>query len=364
MTIQKASLFFNDLAKGGTSDKEYHAQVMRCEGGFKVNFQYGRRGGTLQVGTKTPAPVMLNEAIKIFQKLVNEKVKGGYQLSANPKETSMTETPVQSAVRTRFPIEDLDEIEEPQVAPFLTRDDYWLQLKVDGEYRQIEKRANGTYVGFNKEGNAVGAIPTEVLYELKKIEAKSFFMVGEQVGTTFTAYNLYEFDGEDLTKRPHKERHEKLESLIPANSRHVIMIVTWKTREQKIAGLKALHENRCEGAVFVKWNAPYRAGKSRVHKKFKFVKSLSAIVVGIGHKGHNSATLGLIDATLEKVIEVGRCSLNGKPTVKVGWVVEVLYLYATSGRRLYQPRMKCVRTDVPQSACTVKQMIFKQGVAA
>ena len=43
--------------KDARSDKVYHAQLRAAGDGFTVDFQYGRRGGTLAAGTKTAEPV-------------------------------------------------------------------------------------------------------------------------------------------------------------------------------------------------------------------------------------------------------------------------------------------------------------------
>ncbi len=42
--VKQASLFFTL----GSSDKEYHCQIVERDGGYSVEFQYGRRGGPLQ----------------------------------------------------------------------------------------------------------------------------------------------------------------------------------------------------------------------------------------------------------------------------------------------------------------------------
>ena len=69
------SLYFRE----GSSDKVYHAQIVtNTDNLYSVNFQYGRRGSTLQTGTKTAAPVALAQARKIFDKLVAEKRAKGY----------------------------------------------------------------------------------------------------------------------------------------------------------------------------------------------------------------------------------------------------------------------------------------------
>jgi hypothetical protein len=69
-TTVTISLYFRE----GSSDKVYHAQIAPDGNDlYSVNFQYGRRGSTLQAGTKTTAPVALVQAQKIFDKLVAEK---------------------------------------------------------------------------------------------------------------------------------------------------------------------------------------------------------------------------------------------------------------------------------------------------
>ena len=74
--IKQTTLFFQE----GNSDKVYEVDL--CEMGvnqYVVNFRYGKRGATLNEGSKTAQPVSLAEAEKIFDKLANEKIKKGYQ---------------------------------------------------------------------------------------------------------------------------------------------------------------------------------------------------------------------------------------------------------------------------------------------
>lgn len=64
----------------GTSDKVY--QVDLCQVGdeqYVVNFRYGRRGKTLKEGVKTTTPVKRLKAEKIFDQLLNGKIKKGYR---------------------------------------------------------------------------------------------------------------------------------------------------------------------------------------------------------------------------------------------------------------------------------------------
>ena len=61
----------------GASDKEYQAEVVPVADGFQVNFAYGRRGSTMNTGTKTSKPVPYAQAKKIFDTLVQRKAGQG-----------------------------------------------------------------------------------------------------------------------------------------------------------------------------------------------------------------------------------------------------------------------------------------------
>ncbi|HTR53751.1 MAG TPA: hypothetical protein VMJ10_23820 [Kofleriaceae bacterium] len=73
--IKQTKLVFAE----GRSDKVYEIDL--CEVGpnqFVVNFRYGKRGAALKDGSKTVAPVKRDEADRVFDKLVKDKVDSGY----------------------------------------------------------------------------------------------------------------------------------------------------------------------------------------------------------------------------------------------------------------------------------------------
>ena len=369
MSCKSASLFFSDLATGGTSNKEYRLHVIKQGSGYVVNFQYGRIGGTLQSGTMTKAgPVSFDEATKLFDRKYQEQFNQGYRPRTGEAQAAAPVAAPQAAIgqRTPYPIEALEEIEDHEADIYLHSLKYWLQKKNNGEFRQIQKLANGTYLGFNKLGNVVSDLPREIVHELDKMKAKTFFVAGELMGNRWVGENLLELDGEDYSRHSYSERFDELEGLILAKARHVTITATWKGVRDKLEGVAALKNSRAEGEVYKLISAIYQPGKSGQHKKHKYVKTLSALVTAIGHDDHNSATIGLYEGN--KIIEVGHCSLNGKQEVKVGAVVEVNYLYATEGKRLVQARLpkgkRAIRTDVNPRECTTAQMIYQEGVNA
>lgn len=369
------SLYFSNIAVGGTSDKVYSAQLVKSGNGYVVNYQHAGRGEKLHTGTKTPKPVTIEEASVIFERLMNEKVKKGYLPVTGAQQPVPVAPAIDSVARTKFPVEELAPITEAEAEAYVRSPHYVMEVKFDGERLQIERTAKG-YAGFNKLGNST-SIPAEVVAELEervghqRLDAHTYLLDGEIVGKHYFAYDLLMRNGVRLTDRTYKERRLQLRDLLHDVSQHVAVAVVWETTREKRIGLQALRDNNAEGAVFKKLDAPYRPGRNS-HKKLKFWKSCSCKVIRVGDKGHDSATLALLDG--KRWVEVGRASTIGKGTVQVGALVEVEFLNATAGRRLYQPHFKMkakgqvwVRTDVLESECTIAQQLqgkYKQGIAA
>ncbi len=87
--VKQSRLHYQD----SKSDKVYEVDL--CEVGtnlYTINFRYGKRGGSLLSGTKTPSPVSRTEADKVFNKLVASKTKKGYQEQVQATSTSSTPT--------------------------------------------------------------------------------------------------------------------------------------------------------------------------------------------------------------------------------------------------------------------------------
>ncbi|HEY5926261.1 MAG TPA: hypothetical protein VIV11_31465 [Kofleriaceae bacterium] len=94
--IDQARLWFRE----GASDKVYEIDLVEvATGQHVVNFRYGRRGGPLKDGTKTPLPLPLDKARGVYQKLVDEKVAGGYRSGPIPAGPAPTPSaPARSSV--------------------------------------------------------------------------------------------------------------------------------------------------------------------------------------------------------------------------------------------------------------------------
>lgn len=78
--VKQSILYF----KEGNSDKVYEIDL--CDVGndkYVVNFRYGRRYSKLKEGSKTPVPVPLADAEKLFNEVEAEKISKGYTASGS-----------------------------------------------------------------------------------------------------------------------------------------------------------------------------------------------------------------------------------------------------------------------------------------
>jgi bifunctional non-homologous end joining protein LigD len=357
-------LYYNDLATGGSSDKEYRTQITRQGSGYIVQFQYGRRGNTLQAGVKTNEPVPLDEAERIYERLVHEKTSKGYQPAKGNAPAPLAPTPIEKTNmpgRTQYPVELLEEISREDAELFLKDSRYIMQVKLDGHRRQVEKLPDGRIISYNKKGEPK-PLPLEVEHELAELPLKTFLFDGELIGNWYIVFEMLKENGVCLALLPYEERLNTAIKAIPKGT-NVTIVATWWTAKEKQAALAQLFKNRSEGAVFKLRSAPYHAGRGS-GRKYKFIKTVSCRVSAIKTKGHDNVTLSLLDGS--KWVEVGRASAIGKGAIRVGEIVEVKFLYCTEGRRLYQPRVLCKRDDLEYSECSVSQLKgkYKEGVAA
>src|SRR6266436_1104585 len=77
--LESVTLYFHE----GNSDKVYQCSIEPAGERFVVNFAYGRRGSTMNTGTKTNVPADYDDAKRIYDKLVKEKLAKGYTPGAD-----------------------------------------------------------------------------------------------------------------------------------------------------------------------------------------------------------------------------------------------------------------------------------------
>lgn len=127
--VKQTKLHFKD----SKSDKTYEVDL--CDAGndtYLVNFRYGRTGKNLKEGTKTTHPISIALAEIIFNKLVAEKTKKGYNNIADK-----VSVPTVSAIAAPIAI-NLDEIEDVRERAILGH----LKLAIEDPAAQVKKNWN------------------------------------------------------------------------------------------------------------------------------------------------------------------------------------------------------------------------------
>lgn len=360
-TLPKASLFFSE----GSSDKEYHAEVVAVSDGYSVNFRYGRRGNALTSGSKTPAPVDLDKAIKVFTKLVAEKTSKGYTPDESGTAYQGTE---KAGLKSDFNPQLLNAITEEE-AMRLIRDDAWaMQEKMDGERRGAEAIGDDA-TGMNRKGLVV-PLPKPVADELTEIanNTGTICVDGEAIGDVLYVFDIHTHHGDDIRKSCGWLERMALARQILIGSINLVPVPVASTTAEKRSLWDKVKAAKGEGLVFklkdgvVKEGRPNSGGDQL---KFKFVETASCIVSGI-NPGKRSVSIKLKSIALEcagskdPYEEVGNVTIPPNYDIpEVGSVVEVAYLYAYRLGSLYQPVYRGKRNDIDADACTLLQLKYK-----
>lgn len=358
-TLQSASLHYCE----GNSDKVYHAAIEPKGQGYLVTFAYGRRGNTLNTGTKTTHPVTIEEAERIFDKLVASKLAKGYHYSAASagQEKPYRQTGEEgrdSGVRCQL----LNAVDESELSRLLTNHTHCLQEKHDGRRLMVRKQGDTT-TGINRRGLVV-PIPDAIREAVEQIPF-DVLIDGEAVGDTLHAFDLLEVKGTSMRKRRYIDRFAGLMMIIPPGHDALRWVSTIVGPDNKLEVYEELRATNREGVVFKDMDAPYSPGRPNSggpQLKFKFVESASFVVTGINAK--RSVTLGLYDG--DKLVTAGNVTIPPNHRIpEVGEVCEVRYLYAyRESGSIYQPVYLGRREDIPTSECVVEQLKFKSEPTA
>ncbi len=350
-SVQTASLYF----KQGSSDKEYHASIDPRDGGYVVNFSYGRRGSTLQTGTKTNTPVDLATATQIWNKLVTEKKAKGY--TEGEAGTPYQHTEKENRVTGILP-QLLNPVLESEVDGLIEDDQWCAQEKFDGKRILLEKHGAAIH-GINRKGLLVG-LPSPMVVAAQALKG-DFILDGESMGERLHVFDLLTCNGEDLRPLPYHARATPLRNLLAGVERsHLLLAETAWTEREKNELLIALRQENKEGIVFKRTDAPYvavRPSSAGTQVKHKFCATLSAIVGAIN--GKRSIEIKLWSD--KDLVKAGNVTIPANRAIpKVGQVVEIRYLYAfKESGCLYQPVYLGVRADVLQTECVTRQLKFK-----
>jgi bifunctional non-homologous end joining protein LigD len=343
----------------GASDKVYQVAIEPQQNQFVVNFAYGRRGATLQTGTKTQSPVDHTRAVSIFTKLVTEKKAKGYTEGEEG-------TPYQHSDKQASGIQCqlLNPVGEEELKALIVDTDYGAQEKYDGR-RLLVCKEGAEIQGINRQGIIVG-LPSLIVQSAHRCPG-NFILDGEAVGDVLHAFDLLKLNGRDLRPLPYSERCLALLNLMAAYKsdhkiHHIQLAPTYTTPACKARLLEDLKSQGKEGIVFKRWDAPYTAGRPNSggsQLKHKFYATVSAVVAKIN--AQRSVELKLMNGM--GWVNAGNVTIPANHHIpQSGAVVEIRYLYAfRASGCLYQPTYLGQRDDVVVGDCKTAHLKYKAG---
>ena len=347
----------------GNSDKVYHVSLEQngSPEHFLVRFAFGRRDSTLQTGTKTPAPVDYDTALRTYNQLVAAKMAKGY----TPGESG---TPYQHTGQEGRSTGIYPQLLEPVADTYalgrlLVDPLYCAQEKFDGKRLLVRKRGE-IIEGINRKGLVV-SVPETIAKEALSLPGDCL-LDGESVGDTLHVFDVLENNDVDHRGLPYIYRLEILRELIPATCTALLPVYTAHVNRDKTALYARLRQQFKEGIVLKLLTAQYSPGKtsgSAEALKYKFIESASFVVTMV-HPSKRSVSLGLY-ATSE-ILEAGNVTIPPNHEIpKPGTVVEVRYLYAfRQSGAVYQPCYLGEREDIEPAECTVSQLKYRCEPAA
>ena len=349
-TMEQITLYY----KEGNSDKIYQASITPKDGGYVVQFAYGRRGTTLQTGTKTQAPVPYEQAKKIYDKLIAEKTAKGYTPGEGGTPYQYTEREQQN---TGILPQLLNAIEDDEVYRFIYDPAFCAQEKFDGK-RILIRKEDAAIDGINRKGLMCG-IPSVLVNEVRQIPGNCV-IDGESVGEVFWAFDILTIHGTDVRSQPYRDRLFALNQIISADFGFLKLADTALDLAEKAELLDKLRRENREGIVFKSLSAAYVVGRPASggdNLKHKFYATASFIVNRVN--GKRSVSLMLFDGP--KVVPAGNVTIPPNHEIPiVGDVVEARYLYAfRESGCIYQPVYLGKRTDITTEECTVAQLKYK-----
>jgi bifunctional non-homologous end joining protein LigD len=263
----------------GNSDKIYQCSIEAAGGRFVVNFAYGRRGSTMNTGTKTNVPVDYDSAKRIFNKLVKEKMAKGY---SQGEDGTPYQTPDTEERFTGILPQLLNAIDEAEATRLIQNLAFVMQQKFNGR-RMLIRKQDGDIDGINKKGLLIG-LPETVFKDVQNLSG-NFILDGECIGDVFHAFDLLMFNQADLRPNAYHQRLTALMNLLAgAQHRFISYATTAFTTKQKTQLHQELINGNQEGVVFKRLDAPYtpdRPNSGGPQLKHKFYATASCVVAKI-----------------------------------------------------------------------------------
>jgi len=346
-----------------------------------VVVQWGRRGSGYNEGTKA-AQVDLAAAKKAFDRVVHQKTHKGYEIATPSHQPTDVAPPdgqgsaskaagatARPTIGTRAQL--LNTIDEATLKTVIEDDAFVAQQKLDGMRMLVH--VEGDIVATNREGKET-VLPPVVVHALEDAPEGTIFD-GELLSLptpTYWVFDLLAYADEDLTEAGYQERYQRLES-IGVDTEDVLLVPTAWTVDDKKQLYKKLEAQNAEGIVLKRRDAEYSPGRPSSggpQLKYKFVKSADVLITKNAGNAYSMAvyeqgSLRDIGKVFAGTTNASRQQLDQELAAGNQPVVEVQYLYATGGDKLFQPVFLRFRDDKDASQCVLSQLIHtdKTGLA-
>ena len=354
-TKESTHLHYRDLR----SDKVYHVQLDRADGGYVVNFQFGRRGRSLQSGTKTPQPLPYEKAFNVYDRLIGEKKARGYTEADGG--TPYQNSP-QAGQQSDLLPQLLNPIDEAQVDRLIGDVSWVMQEKKDGRRLLVRKSGNDVR-GVNRKGQVIPI--SRVIEQAVRSLTCDAVLDGEEIGDDYWVFDLLELRGEDLRSMSTSSRLIALVPLLDgaAGTGSLRLVPSAWIPQAKRELFDQVRADRGEGVVFKQVDATYVPGRPNSggsHLKFKFTETATC-KVACRNQGKRSVSLAVYQDPGDGWVDIGNVTIPPNfPVPEAGDLAEIKYLYAYPAGGLYQPIYLGPRHDV-DCADSVKSLKFKQG---
>lgn len=344
--------------RSGSKDAVYQLQLEEVEGGFVVNYQNGRRGGTLASGTKTKCPVSLEAARKAFDKVAKDKLTAQppYVRMGGSGESFQAVSAEMAEQSTGLVPQLLNDVPEGQLEPVLVSDEYVGQVKIDGQRRMVRASRNGV-VGSNRRGLQV-PLPKCIEHSVAGVECE---LDGEILGSRLFVFDILSMGERDLRSLGFRQRNKVLESMVGLFGEAVTVLPLAEGEAQKRMLIERTKELGQEGVTFKHVDAPYVPGRPNSggsQLRLKHWKDATVYVLG-ENVDRRSVRMGVLTET-GLLIEVGSVTIPANHDIPAkGLVIDVKYLYAFEGGDLFQPTFKGVRDDLTMADAVASRLVFK-----
>jgi len=354
---KSAHLFFRE----GSSDKVYNVHLTEGAGGWDVRFQNGRRGKALRDGVKIEG-ADFDSALKIFDKTVASKIKGGYTEQEGGVAFSSAEL---AGEVTGFRPQLLNEITEEEALAL--GPDWLVQEKHDGERRgALFNDGVATYA--NRRGLAVGVqAPVDAAFRRLGEVVGPLTLDAEDMGDHLVIFDVTQhfMIGPDARFRERAGVLTHLDKTIHDAGLSDVLVVDVPTPLSEFIALgadRSLRKGGAEGFVLRHADSVYTPGRPNSGGEALKVKFWAEATCRVtkGREGKASIGLELQNGTCGPWIPVGNVTVPAnREKLEIGSLVEVRYLYAEPGGSLFQPLLKGVRTDVTEEAAQMVQLKYK-----